>query len=147
MNEGLTLLIAICEYLRNIIFQVRITLSICWTTKPFHNFNSKCINEIPLFIDDIYKGTNENIIQWKYIASCYRFSCYYRFWILCSANIHIFNYLISPLSIDHWCPLHLNNHDIVHVLWTQWGPYRFSDIAINSVNPSFIWRLEFSKNG
>jgi len=25
--------------------------------------------------------------------------------------------------------------------------YRFSDIAINSVNPSFIWRLEFSKNG
>jgi hypothetical protein len=24
--------------------------------------------------------------------------------------------------------------------------YRFSDIAINSVNPSFIWRLEFSKN-
>ena len=24
---------------------------------------------------------------------------------------------------------------------------RFSDIAINSVNPSFIWRLEFSKNG
>ena len=35
-----------------------------------------------------------------YLASCYRFSCY----------------------------------------------YRFSDIAINSVNPSFIWRLEFSKN-
>ena len=25
--------------------------------------------------------------------------------------------------------------------------YRFSDIAINSVNPSFIRRLEFSKNG
>jgi hypothetical protein len=25
--------------------------------------------------------------------------------------------------------------------------YRFSDISINSVNPSFIWRLEFSKNG
>ena len=25
--------------------------------------------------------------------------------------------------------------------------YRFSDIAISSVNPSFIWRLEFSKNG
>ena len=25
--------------------------------------------------------------------------------------------------------------------------YRFSDIAINSVNPPFIWRLEFSKNG
>ena len=25
--------------------------------------------------------------------------------------------------------------------------YRFSDIAINSVNPSFIWRLEFSKHG
>jgi hypothetical protein len=25
--------------------------------------------------------------------------------------------------------------------------YRFSDIAINSVNPSFIWLLEFSKNG
>jgi hypothetical protein len=36
-----------------------------------------------------------------YIASCYRFSCYYRFF----------------------------------------------DIAINSINPSFIWRLEFSKNG
>ena len=34
---------------------------------------------------------------WMYIASCYRFSCY----------------------------------------------YRFSDIAINSVNPSFIWRLEW----
>ena len=40
-------------------------------------------------------------IRNPYIASCYRFSCYY---------------------------------------W-------FSDIAINSVNPSFIWRLEFSKNG
>ena len=25
--------------------------------------------------------------------------------------------------------------------------YLFSDIAINSVNPSFIWRLEFLKNG
>ena len=25
--------------------------------------------------------------------------------------------------------------------------YLFSDIAINSVNPPFIWRLEFSKNG
>ena len=25
--------------------------------------------------------------------------------------------------------------------------YRYSDIAIISVNPSFIWRLEFSKNG
>jgi hypothetical protein len=25
--------------------------------------------------------------------------------------------------------------------------YWFSDIAINSVNPPFIWRLEFSKNG
>ena len=25
--------------------------------------------------------------------------------------------------------------------------YRCCDIAINSVNPSFIWRLEFSKNG
>ena len=28
-------------------------------------------------------------------------------------------YIISPFSIDHWCPLHLNNHGIVHVLWTQ----------------------------
>jgi hypothetical protein len=34
------LLYEILIYLRNIIFQVRITLSICWTTKPFHNFNS-----------------------------------------------------------------------------------------------------------
>jgi hypothetical protein len=44
---------------------------------------------------------NVIILMHIYLASCYRFSCY----------------------------------------------YRFSDIAINSVNPSFIWRLEFSKNG
>ena len=37
------LLHQILMYLRNIIFQIRIMLSICWTTKPFHNFNSKCI--------------------------------------------------------------------------------------------------------
>ena len=41
------------------------------------------------------------MFMFVYVASCYRFSCY----------------------------------------------YRFSDIAINSVNPSFIWQLEFSKNG
>ena len=60
------LLYEILIYLRNIILQVRIMLSICWTT-----FNSKCINEIPLFIviflsankrDDIHKGTHANII-------------------------------------------------------------------------------------
>jgi hypothetical protein len=66
------LLYEILKYLRNIIFQVRIMLSIsCWTTTPFHNFNSKCMNEIPLFIvisyqqikeNDIHKGTNANII-------------------------------------------------------------------------------------
>jgi hypothetical protein len=65
----------------------------------------------------------------------------------------------------HW--LCLNQHSIkpiktqstcLIVSWTR-GPctlascygfsyyYRFSDIAINSFNPSFIWRLEFSKNG
>ena len=41
-----------------------------------------------------------SVLHRRLLASCYRFSCY----------------------------------------------YRFSDIAINSVNPSFIWRLEFSKN-
>ena len=48
-------------YLRNIIFQIRIMLSIFWTTKPFHNFNSKCINEVLLFVVISYLQIKEMI--------------------------------------------------------------------------------------
>ena len=66
------LLYEILIYLRNIIFQVRITLSICWTTKPFHNLNSKCINEIPLFIVISYQQIKEMID----ILLCINHNCY-----------------------------------------------------------------------
>jgi hypothetical protein len=70
------LLYEILIFLRNIIFQVRITLSICWTTKPFHNFNSKCINEIPLFIVISYQQIKEMIYTRVQMKTLYRESTY-----------------------------------------------------------------------
>ena len=67
----------------------------------------------------------------------------------------------SPRKVSRFAPLNCyyiiidevffdNFLIIIYLLASYCGfsyYYRFSDIAISSVNPSFIWRLEFSKNG
>ena len=67
----------------------------------------------------------------------------------------------SPRKVSRFAPLNCyyiiidevfldNFFIIIYLLASCCGfsyYYRFSDIAISSVNPSFIWILEFSKNG
>ena len=69
--------------------------------------------------------------------------------------------VVSPRKVSRFAPLNCyyiiidevcfdNFLIIIYLLASCCGfsyYYRFSDIAISSVNPSFIWRLEFSKNG
>jgi hypothetical protein len=74
---------------------------IYWTRKRKQNQQNVVYMKKNRCSKERKKGGWGNIGSCPHVASCYRFSCY----------------------------------------------YRFSDIAINSVNPSFIWRLEFSKNG
>jgi hypothetical protein len=62
-------------YLRNI-FQIRIRLPICWTTKPFHNFSSKCTNTIFLFIVISYLQIKEMIYTREQTQTLYRESTY-----------------------------------------------------------------------
>jgi hypothetical protein len=51
-------------------------LSICWTTKPIHNFKSKCINEIPLFIIIFYQQIKEMIYTRVQMKTLHRESTY-----------------------------------------------------------------------
>jgi hypothetical protein len=65
-------------------------------------------------------------------------------------NFFIFFYYIKYILISNWPKfesiLSSSKKDILSCYRFSCY-YRFSDVAINSVNPPFIWRLEFSKNG
>ena len=94
-NSSRSILIAKSEYMARISNDFyELLLLIHW------NFGDIFLEKGPVYWY-MAEHLSRKIGKCVYIASCYRFSCY----------------------------------------------YRFSDIAINCVNPSFIWRLEFSKNG
>ena len=74
--------------------------------------------------------------------------------LICSPRV------VSPRKVSRFAPLNCyyiiidevffdNFSIIIYLLASCCGfsyYYRFSDIAISNVNPSFIWLLEFSKN-
>jgi hypothetical protein len=78
------LLYEILIYLRNI-FRIRITLPICWTTKPFYNFSSKCINKILLFIVISYLQIKEMICLYQ--VRVITFSQFSGCWLILSVYI------------------------------------------------------------
>ena len=122
------LLYEILIYLRNIIFQVRIMLSICWTTKPFHNFKSKCINEIPLFIVIFYQQIKEMIYTRVQMKTLHRESTYKDFiqknemflpYVIRKSSIvllpvHNFSNLLFVIFIKHTCIIYIHKHRIVY---------------------------------
>ena len=122
------LLYEILIYLRNIIFQVRIMLSICWTTKPFHNFKSKCINEIPLFIVFFYQQIKEMIYTRVQMKTLHRESTYKDFikknemflpYVIRKSSIvllpvHNFSNLLFVIFIKHTCIIYIHKHRIVY---------------------------------
>ena len=122
------LLYEILIYLRNIIFQVRIMLSICWTTKPFHNFKSKCINEIPLFIVISYQQIKEMIYTRVQMKTLHRESTYQDFiqknemfltYVIRKSSIvllpvHNFSNLLFVIFIKHTCIIYIHKHRIVY---------------------------------
>ena len=122
------LLYEILIYLRNIIFQVRIMSSICWTTKPFHNFKSKCINEIPLFIVISYQQIKEMIYTRVQMKTLHRENTYKDFiqknemflpYVIRKSSIvllpvHNFSNLLFVLFIKHTCIIYIHKHRIVY---------------------------------
>lgn len=122
------LLYEILIYLRNIIFQVRIMLSICWTTKPFHNFKSKCINEIPLFIVISYQQIKEMIYTRVQMKTLHRESTYKDFiqknemflpYVIRKSSIvllpvHNFSNLLFVIFIMHTYIIYIHKHRIVY---------------------------------
>lgn len=122
------LLYEILIYLRNIIFQVRIMLSICWTTKPFHNFKSKCINEIPLFIVISYQQIKEMIYTRVQMKTLHRESTYKDFiqknemflpYVIRKSSIvlvpvHNFSNLLFVIFIKHTYIIYIHKHRIVY---------------------------------
>ena len=112
------LLYEILIYLRNIIyiiFQVRIMLSICWTTKPFHNFNSKCINEIPLYIVISYQQIKEMIYTRVHTQTLYRENTYKDF---IPKNEMYLPYVVSKLSIVLLIPVH-NFSNLLFIIFIE----------------------------
>ena len=126
-------------YLRNI-FQIRIRLPICWTTKPFHNFSSKCTNTIFLFIVISYLQIKEMIYTREQTQTLYRESTYkdfiqtlyrestYKDFIqtnemyfpdvvgrssIVLLPIHNFSNLLSVIFIEHNFIIYMHKHRIV----------------------------------
>ena len=120
------LLYEILIYLRNI-FQIRIRLPICWTTKPFHNFSSKCINTIFLFIVISYLQIKEMIYTRVQTQTLYRESTYKDFiqtnemylpYVVGKSSIvllpiHTFSNLLSVIFIEHNFIIYMHKHRIV----------------------------------
>ena len=121
------LIYEILIYLRNI-FQIRIRLPICWTTKPFYNFSSKCINTIFLFIVISYLQIKEMIYTRVQTQTLYRESTYKDFiqtnemylpYVVGKSSIvllpiHNFSNLFSVIVIEHNFIIYMYKHRIVY---------------------------------
>ena len=120
------LLYEILIYLRNI-FQIRIRLPICWTTKPFHSLSSKCINTIFLLIVISYLQIKEMIYTRVQTQTLYRESTYKDFmqtnemylpYVVGKSSIvllpiHNFSNLLSVIFIEHNFIIYMHKHGIV----------------------------------
>jgi hypothetical protein len=128
-----------------------------WIYLFLHMLNYSCVNSylfnrIPWLlvshITSLYLLSNKDVIRAIYIIFLFLFM---QLFFIYFGFLNEATPLVGLLGCRTLCPPvsssnKTDRYDIASCYRFSCY-YRFSDIAINSVNPSFIWRLEFSKNG